>query len=161
DALVLVAQQQLRAILEVAVLDIDERLPEVGQLEQQPILDLLELAGLDFPVAAALVEAEVEELLLAAEIEREVLVDEPDVVVELADLEDLAPPEAEPLVPVLARLQRVALVELFAEPPAVPAILDVAQELDAELVRIQLPRRRREHAGGIVGVIDDLGGLER
>ena len=40
-------QVQLAAVPVVAVLDPDDRLAEVGQLEQQPILDLLELAALD------------------------------------------------------------------------------------------------------------------
>src|SRR5262249_43068359 len=103
DTLVVVAQEQLGTVLEIAVLHIDEGLPEVGELEQQPFLDLLELAGLDLPVAAALVEAKVEKLLLAAELEREEFVDEGDIVVELAHLEDLAPPEPEPLVPAPTR----------------------------------------------------------
>ena len=63
DALVLVLEQQLAAVLEVAVLDVDERLAEVGQPEEQLVLHLLELAALDLPVARALVEAEGEELV--------------------------------------------------------------------------------------------------
>src|SRR5262249_12700906 len=109
----------------------------------------------------ALVEAECIELLLVTELEREELVDEGDVVVELAHLEDLLPPEPEPAVPALLDRHVLALVPLLAEPPLVPAVLDVAQELDAELVGIELPGRRRQNTGIRVGIIDDLGGLER
>src|SRR5207248_1641851 len=99
DALVLVLEHELAAVLEVAVLDVDERLPEVGQPEQQLVFDLLELAALDLPVARALVEPEGEELVAAAELLGEELVDEGDVVVELAHLEDLLLAEAEPAIP--------------------------------------------------------------
>src|SRR5437899_687878 len=37
DALVMMAQQQLGAILEVALFDVNEGLAEVGELEQQPL----------------------------------------------------------------------------------------------------------------------------
>ena len=47
DPEVLVLQVQLAAVAVVAVLDPDDRLAEVGQAEQQPLLDLLELAALD------------------------------------------------------------------------------------------------------------------
>src|SRR6476619_707460 len=94
------AGQPLAAVLEVAILDHDHRLTAVGQHPQQLILHLLELAAHDLPVAAALGEPERVELLLDAELEREELVDERDVVVELADLEDLAAAEAEPPIPV-------------------------------------------------------------
>ena len=47
DPEVLVLQVQLAAVPVVAVLDADDRLAEVGQAEQEPLLDLLELAALD------------------------------------------------------------------------------------------------------------------
>src|ERR1700748_1680766 len=123
-----VAQQQLAAVLEVAVLDQDHRLAAVGQHPQQLVLHLLELAAHDLPVAAALREPERIELLLDAELEREELVDERDVIVELADLEDplLAQPRA--AIPVALLLHRVALVPLLAELATIPAVLDVTQE---------------------------------
>ena len=78
--------------------------------------------------------------MLAAEIERQELVDERQVVVDAADLEDLLPAQAQLRVPVAAWRIVVALVVFLAEAAAVPAVLDVAIELDAELVGIQ-PRR--------------------
>src|ERR1044071_8454735 len=110
-----VAEQQLAAVLEVAILDHDHRLAAVGQHPQQLVLHLLELATHDLPVAAALGEPERVELLLDAELEREELVDERDVVVELADLEQPLAPEPGPAIPVALLLHRVALVPLLAE----------------------------------------------
>src|SRR3569832_785993 len=139
-ALVDVAEQQLAAVREVAVLDDDHRLAAVGQHLQQLILHLLELAAHDLPVARALLEAERIELLVDTELEREELVEERDVVVELADLEQLLAAEPGAALPVLLEIHRVALVPLFTELALVPAVLDVAEQLDAELVRIELAR---------------------
>src|SRR5215212_6878368 len=85
DTFVLVLEQELPAVVEVPVLDVDERLAVVGQAEQELLLHLLELAALDLVVAGALVVTERIELLLLTELEREVLVEERDVVVELPD----------------------------------------------------------------------------
>src|SRR5438045_7904458 len=63
-ALVAVPQQQLGAVVVVGVLHEDERLAEVGELEEDLLLHLLELARVDLVVAAALVEPEGEELVL-------------------------------------------------------------------------------------------------
>ena len=52
----------------------------------------------------------------------------------------------------------VALVVLLAERAAVPAVFDVAEQLDAELVRIQ-PRRRAGHrAAVVIAVVDHVAG---
>src|SRR6185312_10083302 len=101
------------------------------------------------------------ELVRAAELLGEELVYEGDVVVELAHLEDLLLAEPEAAIPALARRHVSALVPLFSELPLVPALFDVPVQFDAELVRIELPRRRRGHARGVVGVIDDLRGPQR
>ena len=74
------------------------------------------------------------------ELGRQELVDERDIVVERANLEELLPAEAGALVPVPAGLQVVALLPLLAEAAAVPAVLDVPEQLDAELVRVQTSR---------------------
>src|SRR5438874_1796568 len=91
DAAVAVFQKQLTAVLIVAVLHINNRPADVGQVKEQPLLDLLELAALDLVIAGVLVEAKGKQLVLAAEIEREKLVDEGQVVVNAADLEDFLP----------------------------------------------------------------------
>src|SRR5262249_18351474 len=127
DTLVNVAQQKLAAVLEVAVLDDDHRLAAVGQLLEQLVLHLLELAAHDLPVTAAPGESERIELLLDAELEREELVDEGDVVIQLANLEQPLHAQTGPAIPVALLVHRVALVPLLAELPAVPAILDIAQ----------------------------------
>src|SRR5581483_4298689 len=85
---------------------------------------------------------------------------EGDVVVVLADFEDLLPPQPQLLVPGTARAQIVALVVFLAEATLVPAILDVAPELDPELVRVDCAGPRSHRAGVVVGVVDDLAVLE-
>src|SRR5262245_29669086 len=113
-------QEQLRAVLEVAILDEHDRLAEVGQALQQLLLHFLELAALDLVVTGALVEAEGEKLVRTAEILGEELVDERDVVVELADLEDLLATEVQATVPGATGGEVVALVPLLAETALVP-----------------------------------------
>src|SRR5712664_3454893 len=160
DAVVPVREQELSAVLEVAVDLLDDRLPEVGELLQQLALHLLELAVEDLPAVRLLVEAVDEQLLLRREVGGEELVDEGDVVVVLAHLEDLLPAQAQLLVPRAAGAQVVALVVLLAEAALVPALLDVAPELDAQLVRVDGAGARSHGSGVVVGVVDDLAVLE-
>src|ERR1700722_17019426 len=136
--LVPMADEELAAVLVVGVLDVDEGVAEVGQREEHLVFDLLELARVDLVVAAAIVHRKREELVPLAEVGGEVLVDEGDVVVELAPLEDLLTPEAQPLVPGPPLVEALALVPLAAEAPLVPALLDVAKQLDADLVGVEL-----------------------
>ena len=51
----------------------------------------------------------------------------------------------------------VAVVVLLAERAAVPAVLDVAEQLDAELVRVELRRRAGHRAAVVVAVVDHVG----
>src|SRR5882672_8969237 len=160
DAVVPVREQELASILEVAVDHLDDRLAEVGELLQELALHLLELAVEDLPAVRLLVEAVDEQLLLGGEVGGEELVDEGDVVVVLAHFEDLLAPQAQLLVPGAARAQVVALVVFLAEPPLVPALLDMSPELDPELVGIDGARSRPHGPGMVVGVVDDLAVLE-
>ena len=74
-----------------------------------------------------------------------------------ADLEDLLAAQAGVGVPVAAGAVVVAVVELLAERAAVPAVLDVAEQLDAELVRVELRRRAGQRAAVVVAIVDHLG----
>src|SRR5690606_16165474 len=76
DALVAMREQQLAAVEVVGLDHVDERLAEVGQLLQQRVLDLLELARLDLVATRAAVLGEGEEPVAATELEGEELVDE-------------------------------------------------------------------------------------
>ena len=51
-------------------------------------------------------------------------------------LEDFLAAQAEVLVPLAALVQVVAVVILLAELAGIPAVLDVAKKLDAELVGV-------------------------
>src|SRR5439155_747169 len=160
DAVVTVREQELAAVLEVAVDHLDDRLAEVGELLEQLLLHLLELAVEDLPAVRLLVEPVDEQLLLGGEIGGEEFIDEGDVVVVLADFEDLLAAQAQLLVPGSAGAEIVALVVFLAEATAVPAVLDETPELYAELVRIDGAGPRSHGAGVVVGVVDDLAVLE-
>src|SRR5207244_249549 len=120
------------------------------ELEQELVFDLLELARIDLVALVAVRPGEAEELVLTAELRRQELVDERHVAVERAHLENLSPPEPETQIPMLLRLERIALFPLAPELPLVPAVLDVPEELHAELVRVQPALRRREHARVVI-----------
>ena len=137
DALVLVAEKQLAAVAVVAVLDVDDRLARIGELEQQSALHLLELPAVNVEVAGLLIEGEREHPVLPAEVLGEEVVDERDVVVHLPHLEDLVTPLAELQVPVLLFQDVGAFLVLLAETPLVPAILDVTEQLEAQLVGVE------------------------
>src|SRR5678816_684557 len=81
--IVLVGQQQLAPVLEVPVHHLDDRLTEVGELAEELVLHLAELAVEDLPAVPLLVEAVDEQLLLHRELGGEEGVDEGDVVVVL------------------------------------------------------------------------------
>src|SRR5271165_5502411 len=89
DAEVLMKQIELSAVAVIAVLDPDDRLTEVGQVEQQPLLDLLELAALDLVGVVLIVVLVTEELMTTAEVNGQEGIDERHIVVDTANLEDL------------------------------------------------------------------------
>src|SRR6267154_1306496 len=149
-------EEELPAVLEIPVHHLDDGLAEVGELLQELALHLLELAVEDLPAVPLLVEAVDEELLLGGEVGGEELVDEGDVVVVLADLEDLLPSEAELLVPGAPGAEVVALVVFLAEASLVPAVLDVAPELDAQLVRVDGAGTGSHGPAMVVGIIDNF-----
>src|SRR6185312_3922176 len=115
DALILMAEEQLAAILEVAVDDFDVRLAEVRELVQELLFNLFKLSVDDLVSLSLVVVAEDEELLLLAELGREELVDERDVVVVTAHFEDLLAAEPELAIPAQALAHVVALFVLFTE----------------------------------------------
>src|SRR5262249_12247839 len=89
DAEMLVLQVELAAIAVIGIFHTDDRLPEVGQIEQEALLDLLELAAFDLVHLGLVVVAIAEELVAAAEIHRQSWFDKGHVVVDPPDLEYL------------------------------------------------------------------------
>src|SRR5581483_2533291 len=89
DAVEVVFQVKLAAVLVIAIDYRDGRLAALGQAEQQPLLDLGKLPAFDLVVIGAWVVAEREELVLSAEFERKERVNERQIVVNLANFEDL------------------------------------------------------------------------
>src|SRR3954452_21666742 len=125
DPKMLVLQVELAPVAVVAVLDPDDRLAEIRQVEQEPLLDLLELAALDLVRIVLVVVFVAEKLITLAEILRQIRVDEGHIVMDAADLEDLLPAQAKLLVPLAADFVIVAFLPFWAELPLVPTIFDI------------------------------------
>ena len=140
QAVVLVGQVELAAVAVVAVDDVDERLAHVGEVVEQRLLDALGVAADDAELAGVRVAAVLVELVALDELLGQELVDEVDVVVDAADLEDLLAALAEALVPAFLAAEVVGLLVFLAEAALVPAVFDVAEEFDADLVRIEVAR---------------------
>ena len=146
-ARVTVGQIQLPAVPVIAVHHIDVRLPVIGQHEQELFLDLVEVAVDHDHAAGARIVAVVVELLILGELRREELVEEGHVVVQRADLEDLLPPRGPlsddgplgllVLAPFTAGGHVVTGFVLRSVAAGVPSLLDVAQQLHADLVGVQ------------------------
>src|SRR5262245_24001452 len=153
NARVLVLEQQLAAVAVIAVYYIDPRFSEVSQAEQEALLDFLEIARLNVVLPDLFLPGVGEQVVLDAELGRQEGVDERDVVMYTPDLVDLLPAQAQFLIPGALLLDVVALVKLLAESAGVPAHLDVAQQLDTELVGVEAGARHGHGAGVVVGVV--------
>src|SRR3989338_2044964 len=130
-ARMLVAQVQLRPVPVVVVRDPDYRLSGVRQAADKPALDRLPFRLGDLVLAAPLVEIVDVELLPPAEVPGEEGAQEPCVGVRLAHMEDELASLVEMLVPRCKLLGTGAFFPLPAEHPAVPSLLDVAEEVVA------------------------------
>ena len=88
--------------------------------------------------------------------EGRIFVDEGDVVVVAPALEDLLASESGLEIPLAPLAQVVAVVVVLAEAPLVPAVLDVAEELDPEPVGVQGPGLHPHRARVVIRIVDDL-----
>jgi hypothetical protein len=86
-ALMIVPQQELTSVVEVGVLDVNDRVSAVGQLEKKLLFDGAELPRFDFVSLVAIGPSEGKELVLLNEIRRQEFIDERDVVIKRANLE--------------------------------------------------------------------------
>src|SRR5271165_7578433 len=160
DTEVLVKQIELSSVAVVPVLDPDDRLTEIGQVEQQPLLDLLELTALDLVGVVLIVVLVTEDLMTTAEVDGQEGVDERHIVVSAANLEDLPPAKTKRFVPLPPCLVVIAFLPFRTELPLVPALFDISQQLDTELVGIEAARLGGHCPRVVVGVIDELRGME-
>ena len=117
----------------------------------------MRIAAHDAQLAGVRVAAVLVELVPLDEFRRHEFVDEIQVVVNATNLEDFFAAKADAFVPVLLFTQVLGLFVFLAEFALVPPILDVAEKLDADLVRIKPARRHVNRAAVMIGVIDDLG----
>ncbi|MFT5093252.1 MAG: hypothetical protein ACI93T_002078, partial [Porticoccaceae bacterium] len=88
-SLVLMDEKQLASILVVSVDDSNHRPAVICQAVEQLFFDFVELARSDFVVIVRFVVGEHEHLVLLTEFGRQERIDKCDVVVDLADFEDL------------------------------------------------------------------------
>jgi len=160
DAGVLVFEIEFAAVFVVAIDDANDGLAAVGEAFEELLFDLGELAAFDFVDFALFVVAKLKELVFADEIEGEELVDEGEVVVDAADLEDFFAAQVGGGVPVFALEVIVARFVVEAEGAAVPAIFDIAEEFDADFVGVELGGRAGHGAAVVIAVVDDVSGGE-
>src|SRR5215471_17057206 len=125
DALVPVLEQQFAAILKIAIRDINKRLPEIRQREQQLLLHALPVAISDFVNTALRIELIREEPLFMAELFGKEGVDKCDVVVNASRFEDLFAAESQAKIPFPFRNVVVAFLVILTELAAIPPVLDV------------------------------------
>ena len=78
------------------------------------------------------------------------------IVVNPPDFEDLFATQASARIPFSFRGQVVAIFVLAPEAAAIPAIFDIAEQLNAQLVGIQSSRRTGQCSGRVIGIADDV-----
>ncbi len=113
NTLVAMAEVELTAVVIVAILDIDEGLTKVGEAEEELLFDLAKLTGGNLVAIAVTVVAKGEELIAQHKLGGQELIDEGDVIVEPAYLEDLLAPEAKLAIPVTLSDNILTLLMLF------------------------------------------------
>src|SRR5262249_27234751 len=99
EPVMLVPQEQFAAVAVVAVHHVNPRFAEVGQAEQEPLLNLSKLPRLDDVILALLVVVERKKLMLLTKLRRQEGVDKGNIVMDAANLEDFFAAQAELLVP--------------------------------------------------------------
>ena len=128
--LVLVRQKQLSAIFEIRVFDQNNRLAEIGQREEELVFHLPPVPIHDLVLPAPAIKSIGEKLLLLAKFLVHEAIDKCHIVVELSHFEDLLAPQSQLFVPVRFSTMLVAFIVVLAEFAFVPAVFDIAVELD-------------------------------
>src|SRR5262245_35320949 len=95
--------------------------------------------------------------MLTAEVERQKLVDEGQVIMDSPDFKDFLAAQAKLLVPITLGSVIVAPLIFIAESAAIPAVFNIAVEFDAKFVGIQSRSRSRQRSGAVVGVTNQVG----
>src|SRR5262249_32617612 len=142
-------EQQLAPIAMVAVHHVYPWLAKVCQTEKQPLLYLLKFPRVDHVLLRLIVEHEREQLVFLAKLRGQKRLDKGNIVMNAANLEDFLSSQTQFLIPSSPFLQIVTIVIVFAKAPGVPAVLDIAEKLDAQLVGID-PGPRHGHGARVV-----------
>src|SRR5437588_5873007 len=140
----------------IAVDHINPGFSKICQAEEEAQLDLFELAGLNDVLAHLLLPGVGKQLVLDAKLRRQKGVDKGNIVMDAADLKDFFPAQAELLIPFAPFLQIVAVVVVLAELAGVPALLDIAKKLDAELVGVKSATVGGHGPGVVVRIVNQL-----
>lgn len=156
EAVVAVQQAQLAAIVGVGVDHVDAGVAFAGELRQQAPFDVPQLARVDEMAPGAWIAAGGEQPLLGGELGVEKVVEEGDVVVRGALLEELLAAEPGAGIPACALVRALALGPISSEAARVPGPFDMPPELDAELVGVELAGTGRGRAAVVVAIVDDL-----
>src|SRR6266850_494852 len=158
---VLVGHVKLAAVAIVAIDDVDVGLAHVGELIEKSLFDALWVAGDDAELAGVRVAAVLIEAVFFDEFLGHELVDEIDVVVDAADLEDFGAALAEAFVPAFFLAEVVGFFVFLAEFALVPAVFDVAKHFQADFVGVEVAGGHVDGAGVVVGVVDYFAGLHK
>ena len=156
-AFMLVREIQLTPVVIVAVGNHNARVSEIGQHEQDALLDVFELAAGDHILASTLIIVINKQLGAPAEVFRQKCIQERHIVIDAANLKDLLSSEPKLLIPVLSLLEIGALLPFFTELTLVPTLFDFPEQLDAELVGIEAAWLHGDRAGVVICEVDDLG----
>src|SRR6266850_1702751 len=135
-------QQQLSPILKIAIGNVDKRLSEVGQRKQQLLFHALPVPVADFVNPPLRIELIGEEAALMAELFGKESVDECDVVVYAARLEDFLAPKTQADIPLALADVVIAIVVILAEFSFVPPVFNILPQLETQPVGIDLSGMR-------------------
>ena len=127
NTLVAMAQVELAAVVVVAILDIDEGLTKVGEAKEELFFNFAKLPRGNLVEVAITVVAKGEELIAQHKLRGQELIDEGNIIVEPAHLEDLLTPQAKLTIPVTLGANILTLVILLTKLALVPAIFNITQ----------------------------------
>src|SRR5690606_7288774 len=128
----LVGEVQLAAVHVVGIDHVDERLAHVGDAVEEGLLDAGEVAADDAQLASARVAGVLVHAVALGELGGEELVDELDIVVDAADLEDLVAALHALVIEGFAGAEVLEALPCGAVLALVPAALDVLPQLDTD-----------------------------
>ena len=121
------------------------------------MLDLLELARLYVILSRLFLVGVGKKLVLDTEFRSQERVNEGNIIMNSTHFKDLLSSQTQVNIPFPLPVEIVTFVIFLAEFAGIPAVLDVAQQLQAEFVRIDPRAVHRHRSRMMIRKIDDLG----